>query len=586
MENHGGNKEKNKEKNKKSLTNKVWKQTADNKEYDEKKTLYQNFLAFSGKSDEDFSSVVFEDFLSPFDFKDMRIAVDLLEDVIAKNERILIFGDYDLDGMSGTAVLFLALKILGANVSYRLPSREDGYGLSEKFIDEAYKNNVKLFITTDCGVSNVAEIEKARQYGMNVIITDHHSVGEVLPDANAILHPLVSGESFSDKNLTGAGVAWYFSRAMLQNRFGKEKTRSIEIELLEIALLGTVADCGALTGENRKIVFLGLEKLRTTKNKGLLELMSVSKTNINEITAETIAFFIAPRLNASGRIAHPRLSLELLLGNKERAYDLEELNKKRQDMVNVFFAEANEQVIGDGENNQVDNPAIIVKSTQWPGGIIGLISGRLAEQYARPTIAFEITEEKITGSCRGPVGFDIAKVLKDIQRDFPAYFYGCGGHAQAAGLSLYPEYFNDFCNEFNARVVDIRGTVPPLPELSYLSEIKGVCTLSEIKELQQAEPFGIGNPSPCFRFSKCVVVRSRAVGKDKNHLSLFLRSPISGQGNLSAIWFRGGEFEMSIPENTIIDVLAIPKINTWNGQDSISLQVVDVMLENSLNKMG
>ncbi len=561
----------------KSLTNKIWKQVDEIKQYDSTKNLYENFLYLTGKTDTDFSSVAFKDFLSPFDFQDMQKAVDLLEDIIAKNERILIFGDYDLDGMSGTAVLFLALKTLGANVSYRLPSRADGYGLSEKFIHEAHEKNVKLFITTDCGVSNISEIQKARDLGMNVIITDHHSVGDELPNANAILHPLVKDEPFADKDLTGSGVAWYFARAMLQNRFGKEKTKNLEIELLELALLGTVADCGALKGENRKIVMIGLEKLKSTTNKGLLELISVSKSDINNLTAETIAFFIAPRLNASGRLAHPTISLELLLGNKERAYDLEALNKERQDLVNIFLAEADEQVTGENENNQEQNATILVKSDKWPGGVIGLISGRLAEQYARPTIAFEITEDKITGSCRGPVGFDIAQTLKAIQSDFPEYFYGCGGHAQAAGLSLYPEYFEIFCTEFNKRVEDERGKIPPSPELYYLSTINSSFTVGDIKELEKAQPFGIGNPAPCFKFSNCVVVRARTVGKDKSHLSLFLRPEIEGQGNISAIWFRGGEFEMNIPENTTIDILAIPKVNEWNGQETISLQVVDVM---------
>ncbi len=555
-----------------SLTNKIWKQKDETKKYDETKTLSENFLLLQNKTKSDFKNVDFEDFLSPFDFQDMQKAVDLLEAIIAKKERILIFGDYDLDGMSGTAVLFLGLKTLGANVSYRLPSREDGYGLSEKFIDEAHEKNVKLFITTDCGVSNIAEIQKARDLGINIIVTDHHSVGDEIPNANAILHPLVKNEPFSDKDLTGAGVAWYFARAMLQNRFGAEKTKNLEIELLEIALLGTVADCGPLKGENRKIVILGLEKLKSTKNAGLLELINVSKTKIDEITAETIAFFIAPRLNASGRLAHPTLSLELLLGKKERAYDLEKLNKKRQDIVNVFLAEAEEQV-------NAKNATILVKSKKWPGGIIGLISGRLAEQYARPTIAFEITENKITGSCRGPVGFDIAKTLKEIQLDFPEYFYGCGGHAQAAGLSLYPEYFKNFCTEFDTRVRKERGDIPPIPELQYLGNLSSFFSVSDIFELQEYEPFGIGNPSPLFKFSNCIIVKSRTVGKDKTHLSLFLKSDIVGQNNLSAIWFKGGEFEMNLPENTKVDILAVPKINEWNGQKSISLQVVDVKID-------
>ncbi len=553
-----------------SLTNKLWKSRGISSD---EKTLFENFLSIHGKKEEDFSFPKFSDFCSPFLFQDMEKAVKLIENSIENNERILIFGDYDLDGMSGTAVLFLTLKHLGANVSYRLPCRDDGYGLSKFFIEEAFNNQVKLFITTDCGVSNLEEISLAKQLGITTIITDHHSVGDELPVAEAILHPLVKNEPFPDKDLTGAGVAWYFCRAMLQKKYGEKKSEAMEKELLEIALLGTIADCGALQGENRKIVMIGLEKIKTTKNNALLKLIEISGSKKESLTAETIAFFIAPRLNASGRLAHPRISLELLLGNAERAMELEELNKKRQKLVEGFLEEAMTQI-----QEQEDSPALLVGSKDWPGGIIGLISGRLAEQFGKPSIAFEIKKDKITGSCRGPQDFDIATTLKEIQKKNPEFFYGCGGHAQAAGLSLYPEHFESFCSEYRVVVNEKRGDTPPLPTIEYFGEIKKEISTDEIKDLQKAQPFGIGNPFPSFLFSSVTILKVRTVGSDDQHLSLYLQSPFSQQPAFSAIWFREGDKFSDLEEGMQIDIVAVPEINVWKDQEKISLKVVDVRL--------
>jgi single-stranded-DNA-specific exonuclease len=560
-----------------SLTQKKWKRKGD---FLPEKTLFQNFCALHNKTPENFSPVKFSDLFDPFLFNDAQKTVQIIFEAIEKNERILIFGDYDLDGMSGTSQLYLTLKMLGAQVSYRLPSREDGYGLSEKFVKEAHTNQVKVFITTDCGISNFSEISLSKKLGMTFIITDHHSIPEKIPPADAIWHPLLESETFPDKNLTGAGVAWYFCSALLIKKFGKKNARNIQKELLEHAVLGTVADCGPLVGENRKITMLGLQSIQTTKNAGLAALLKSSGTDPQKMTAESIAFFLGPRLNASGRLAHPHISLELLLGNPERAAQLETLNRERQDMVNIFLEEAEVQLTDKDERTgkiKKDLPALIISDENWLSGVIGLISGKLAEKYSKPVIAFAQMEDKFTGSCRGPQDFHIANSLKKLGKENPEWFLGYGGHAEAAGLSVKPEFFLEFCAAYQNEVVQMRGEIPPEPFLEYETEISRKILVEEIEELQKAQPFGIGNVSPSFVFTDLTVVKVKQVGKNSDHLSLFLQSNSENSPEyISGIFFQEGDLAEKITPGGILDVLAIPTINEWNNEKKISLQIKDL----------
>jgi single-stranded-DNA-specific exonuclease len=555
---------------KKSLLDKEWISYG---ELDNSKSLYENIIKIKGKELNDFAFPKFSDFISPFEFRDMEKSVNIILETIKEGKRIMIFGDYDLDGMSGAALLFLTLKTLNGNFSYRLPSRSDGYGLSEKFIYELKEKNISLFITTDCGISNYNEISKANSYDVKTIITDHHSVPSILPPAYSILHPLLKTEPFPDKNLTGAGVTWQLCRALLQKVYGKDKSRSMEESLLEIAMLGTIADCGKLEGENRKIVLLGLQKIKSTKNNALRKLIEISKSDINNLTAEVIAFFIAPRLNASGRLAHPKISLELLIGNENRVLELDNLNRQRQGLLDELLKDAFNQA-----KKQKNNPTILVHSTCWPGGMIGLISGRLAEIYGKPTIAFEVKNDKWTGSCRGPLDFDIANSLKFIQKNHPEYFLGCGGHAQAAGLSIYPKYFNAFCDEYSKLVIDKRGVIPPVVELFYFGEIKQNLNFKNIEDLDLLEPFGVGNEHPAFLFKSLIIKTVRAVGNDKQHLSLILDSAVQKELIFNAIWFREGNKLSLLKEGMYIDIVGVISVQTWKNTKRLSLRVLDVKL--------
>ncbi len=536
----------------------------------EDETLFEGFCRVQGKNPEDFLTPAFDHFHSPFEFADMQKAVAIIKNAIAEKKRIMIFGDYDVDGISGTAQLYLTLKMLGAEVSYRLPCRADGYGLSKHFIDEAYQNNVAVFITTDCGISNISEITKAKSLGMQVIITDHHSVPDHLPPADAILHPLVLGEVFSDKHLTGSGVAWYLCRALFET-IHPPHAENLSAELLELAVLGTVADCGLMIGQNRIITTLGLLQLANTKNEGLKTLMDLSKTDSKNLSPESIGFYLAPRINASGRLAHPRIALELLLGNAERAKELDALNTARQQILEECLTEAEMQI-----ENQQNEIALFVGASHWQSGIVGLIAGRLAEKFARPVIAWEFGKEKYTGSCRGPADFHISNTLKKIRHDHPEIFLGCGGHAQAAGLSIYPEHYERFAKLYCEEVKKERGSEPKPPEKHYYFSITKAIPIAEVKELwNKAQPFGMGNELPIFKWEGFSILTIKTVGADQKHCSLFLKSPFA-EDPFSAIYFRGAEECKGLKPGDQVSVFATPEVREWNGKESIGLKVVCV----------
>lgn len=537
------------------------------------KSLFENFLSVRGKKKEDFFLPKREDLLDPFLFSQMEKAVERVEKAIESGEHIFVFGDYDVDGISGAAQLFLTLKTLGARTTKALPSREDGYGFSEKFVHKAHSEGISLIITTDCGISNAPQIALAKQKGIDVIVTDHHSVPEVLPDAHAFLHPLILGESFPDKGLTGAGVAFFFCAALLRSRFG-EKAKRIEEQLLELAVLGTIADCGPLVGENRKITLLGLEAIKKTENIGLQKLLEYSRSDPLLLTAESIAFFLAPRINAAGRMSHPQLALELLVGSHEfseqLAQKLEILNTERQEIMERLMQEA------EGMITEKSTTHIILQNKHWASGLIGLIAGRIAEKYGVPTIVMEAKEDRFTASCRGPEDFHFAKTLREIAGKNPDFFFGYGGHSVAAGFSLKKEHYTAFTEAFAEIVLRERGTTPPVKKLPFDFSIPRILTTKEVAELSVCEPFGIGNQTPLFLFPRKKIISARKVGKGESHLSLrFLEE--TGE-ILSAIFFRGGAFADLLPQGTICDILATPEKKIWNDREEVSLKIADIRI--------
>ena len=499
----------------------------------------------------------------PFSFNEMEKSVARIKKAIGSQERIIVFGDYDVDGITGTAILVHVLKKLGANVSYRLPHRvEDGYGLSEKFIDELIEKNVKLLITTDCGISCEKEIEKAAGSGMDTIITDHHTLPENGPPSHAfaVLHPKTSDYPFKD--LTGAGVALKLAQALLP-----ESTNS----LLDLAALGTVADLGPLIGENWYIVKKGLENLEKTQWIGLKKIMKLAEIKENdEISSSTIGYKIAPRINAAGRIGNPYLALTLLLQEEESekldklGKKLEDLNSKRKEMTIEAQKEAENLI------NQQELPYIIIaENPDWHVGIIGLIAGRLAEKYFRPAIIMQDFGDTLVASARSRDAFNIIEAIsahKDLLISF-------GGHAQAAGFNIKKENLEKFKKALTTYARKKLKNVDLKPKLEIDCALCAKdLNFDLIDELDKLKPFGIQNEKPTFILKGIEPQFIQQVGKEKQHLKF---TTYINEREINTIAFRMGEFADSMRRHRKIDVAFHLERNIWNNKEQLQLQVLD-----------
>lgn len=479
-------------------------------------------------------------------FPDMTKACERVQSAIQKQESILVFGDYDLDGISGAAIVFKALKRLGANVSVWLPARADGFGFTSKFAEEAIKRRFGLVITVDCGMSNAAQVALLKEQGIDTIITDHHSVQNDIPPAYAILHPAYPQKHPTD--FVGAGVAFKFAQALLGDR--------LTSDFLELATLGTIADMGSLEGENRTLVALGIAALRKTENKGLKKLLALAKIAREEIDTEKIAFVIAPRLNAAGRLAHPMESLKLLLGEEDKAQILERINSDRRQKTGDFLEQISKQI--DSQSST------IVLQTEAPAGIIGLLAGQLCERYNRPTVILSSeSEAHLVASCRGPDDFHLADALRALSHHFLSF----GGHQKAAGFSLLREKLADFTADFATLVEEKRGKEPPPPILNIDAEVMaGDLTVAEVERLNALAPFGEGHAHPVFLLKDPVIAEQRAVGKSGTHLFLRL-----ADGH-SAIGFSCG----LASERKIKEIAFTPEIAEWQGKREVKIRIVDL----------
>ncbi|MBI4975070.1 single-stranded-DNA-specific exonuclease RecJ [Candidatus Peregrinibacteria bacterium] len=510
-------------------------------------------------------------FNDPFLFKDMKVAVERIVRAIENKERIIIFGDYDVDGITGTAILVHTLRKLKANVSYRIPNRlKDGYGLSEKFIDEFKEKNVKLLITVDCGISCKNAIEKAKSYGIDSIVTDHHTIPKHIPDkAIAIIHPKYDN-SYPYEHLTGAGVA-------LKLAHGLTGEESFIFTLTDLAALGTVADLGPLKGENRFIVKKGLEILNKTKWAGLQKIIDLSSLDKDKaIDTYSVGFRIAPRINAAGRIGDPYLALSLLLQEEKNekinalGEALEKLNSQRQDMTANSLAEAEETLLKNGEIP----PVIIVGNENWHVGIIGLIAGKLAEKYARPAIIMQDMGETLVASARSPGYFDIISAMTK----FGDHLIAFGGHAQAAGFSIKKEnlsLFSEKLIEYAAKKLK-KMDIKPTIEIDCKLEGKDIHQ-NLVNEIEELEPFGVGNSSPTFVLENISPKFINRVGKSKEHLKFSIT--VNNQ-NIEAIAFKMGEFADAIRGHKNMDIVGSLNNHIWNGRKSMELKVMDFKIFN------
>lgn len=507
-----------------------------------------------------FSSASVDDLHDPFLFADMEHAVNRLQKAVQARERIVVYGDYDVDGLSGAALLVHTLRMLGADVSYRVPHRRnDGYGLHKRYVEELAAEKVAVLITVDLGISCADEVALAESLGMSVIITDHHTLPARLPEAFATLHPKLE-KQYPFPELSGSGVAFKLACALLTATKNEEWIPF----LTDLASLGTVADCVPLLGENRTLVKLGLEQMKRSKWDGLRAILNDAGVwHTGNFSTQTIGFQIGPRLNASGRLDSPYWSLQTLLAEGEAAAEksakLEELNRQRQDMMAAIFEEAEASL-------DLTQP-LIVASGPWTSGVVGLVAGRLQEKYGKPAFVMEDRGDELIGSARSLPGFHCVEALKAAEHCLLKF----GGHEQAAGFHLKSEHFSEFQICLQKHAAEFFEKTPLKPILNIDLELNPEdLTLENCEKVSSFAPFGAGNETPVFLMDGVEIHELRPVGREEKHLKFSTRF---GKQNFDSIAFNFGSRSEQL--RAAKQLLVQLEKNEWNGRRSVQLKLVD-----------
>jgi single-stranded-DNA-specific exonuclease len=519
----------------------------------------------------------------PFELPGMEEACQTILSAIGENEKITIYGDYDCDGMTSTAILCDCIKLLGGDVNYFVPNRlDDGYGVNKDALDRLHKKGTKLVVTVDCGISSVQEVAHANQLGMKMIVTDHHQPGETLPAAAAIVHPALPGKPYRFAGLCGAGVAFKLAWGLCQRQSGSEKLpppmRDFLFKAIGLAAIGTVADVVPLLDENRIIVHYGLTVMRQFCSVGFSELVRVaSLTDKQKLGAEDIAFTLGPRLNAAGRLGQAQLGVELLMCNDEsRATQLaeyiNELNKSRDSLENSMRRAAKKMI---KENHDPENePAFVLAQADWHQGVLGIVAGRLAELYNRPTIMISIDkmgEKPAVGSCRSACGLNLYQALASCSDSLIKF----GGHVAAAGLKIDAAKIDQFREEFCDHVSSVVPSDKFQPQLKIDAEAPlSQLTLDTLFQMEQLAPFGMRNPRPVLCASGVSLAEpAKTMGADGKHLSLNLTQH---GAKVRAVAFGKGEWAQELDhKNGVYDFAFKPSINEFRGRRSVQLKLID-----------
>ena len=501
----------------------------------------------------------------------MEKTVDKILRAINNNERILIYGDYDVDGITSVALLFTILREFTTNLYYYIPNRfQEGYGLNEEAIDIAFKNNIKLIITVDCGISSISEIEKANNYGIDVIVTDHHQPQKDLPSAIAIINPKCDTH-YPFKELAGVGVIFKVAQAL----YLKLKKNQDDLwSLLDYVALGSIADSVPFIDENRILIKYGLKTLNQTKKEGLKALIMESGVNYGNLGTKEVNFALAPRINAAGRLDDPKLALELLLTNSEYkakhlSQKLSEINKHRREIGDNILRQAREfaSIQVKEENNKV----LVLESENWNQGVIGIIASRLVDEFNRPAIIISKKDGIAKGSGRSIKGFHLYNVLESCQ-DILINF---GGHELAAGITIESNKIPEFISRINKISQDYIKEDDLSPELKIDAQISlSNINFSLVKDISVLEPFGIGNPQPVFCSYKNIISDWRLVGGKREHLKIKI---IEENKTLDGIGFKLSRVGKQIfSENKVVDLAFNIELNKWNGTEKVQLNIKDI----------
>lgn len=520
-------------------------------------------------SDEDvriFITPTRDDFHDPFLFKGMDIAVDRILQAINNKEKILIYGDYDVDGITSTTVLKKYLQERGGIVNTYIPNRlNEGYGLNKEAIKKIKEMGTDLIITVDCGISGIEEVKYAKELGIEVIVTDHHEVGEVLPDALAVIDAKRKDNTYPFNLLAGVGVVFKVIQAISIKLNLKAEEY---LKYLDLVCVGTISDIVPLEGENRTIAKLGLMLIRVTKNVGLREL--IKSSGYKEIDSNTISFGVAPRINACGRMGHEEEALKLFLAEtKEEAVEvtkkLNEYNTLRQNTEKAIYEDAVSKI----EKENIENKnSIVVGGYNWHHGVIGIVSSKVTEKYYKPSILLCFEDGIAKGSGRSIQGFDLYEGLTKCSEFLDKF----GGHAMAVGLTLNKENFENFKDKFEkiAEEANIKEMVPTI----YIDEevkLKDI-SMDLVKSLSVLEPFGEANKVPLFLIKNLKIDSIRALSEGR-HLKLSLRDE---SVVINAIGFDIGNLAEEYKIGDKIDVIGTLEINSFNGFSSIQINIKDI----------
>ena len=530
---------------------------------------------------------------NPYRLKDMAPAVTRLLLAIEKGETICVYGDFDADGVTSTALMITALQEAGARVGPYIPDRVDeGYGLNLDAIDRV-ATKAQLMVTVDCGIRSVAEVAHAQQQGLDVIVTDHHSVGPTLPPAIAVINPRRADCTSNFERLAGVGVAYRLAQAVLRavsqqpwSTLESDRVDALEQELLDYVAIGTVADMMPLLGENRSLVQRGLAQLNNTKRVGLQALLTNADLRPGTVDATAISFRLAPRINAAGRLSQTALAYRLLRTNDPtEAFNLtaqlEGLNQRRRDLTLAAQLEAEQLLAAQGEENDAGDEGkqvgstvnvTIVSSPRFQSGIVGLVAGRLVEQFYRPAIVIEEGEDESRGSARSIAEFDISQALDQL-RDLLVRH---GGHSRAAGFTVKTAMLPAFRKALGKLATE---QLAPYEDLRPTLAVDAVVELDEIdwalqEQFARLEPTGQENPTPMLLCRNCRVRDVRAVGQ-KKHLRLVLDSGNRTRA-VDAIAFGKGEWRDKLNEGSRIDIVCQVEANEWQGRRRLQLNIQDL----------
>lgn len=524
----------------------------------------------------------------PFSMKGVAEAAAIIARACHDSQPVVVYGDYDVDGITGTSVLYLFLKHLGLDVSFYLPDRlQEGYGINEQAVrrihaqigERSAKNGV--LISVDCGISDADAVETAKQLGFTVIITDHHKPPPRLPPADVIINPLQPGCSFPFKKLAGVGVAFYLIMGtrshLLQNGFWPDNREAPNLKAyLDLVALGTISDMVPLVDVNRILVRAGLEVIDSGRQNnnlrpGLMQLIDISGISRRKLTSEDISFRIGPRINAAGRIGDPRQAVELLTTNetsraRDLAYSLDETNNLRKTLGQKLYEEAlamAEKEVAKGRKS------LVLWGEDWHPGVIGIAASRLVEQYCRPTIILSTAQDQAKGSGRSIPGLNLYEALGDCGDVLIQY----GGHEGAAGMTVRNEKLIDFSNIFEEVVAAKLVSEDLTPELwiDWQTEIEELFDESFLAYYVLLAPFGIGNPEPVITTKKIRLQDSRVVGND--HLKFYLQD--GNRMQRQGIGFGLGAMRQDIIGKEV-DIAYNVRLNEFRGQEKWEVHLVDI----------